>query len=93
MIEIPRVVAVVAEVGEGPEDLHESLGGAVVEDGGDGFFFGDVFPEGKEALAVFGGVVEVGIVEEGGEIVFLASHAEALEVDEEDFSLVDHEIL
>ena len=38
-------------------------------------------------------MVDVGIVEKRGEIVFLTSHAEALEVDDIRFALMEHEVL
>jgi len=38
-------------------------------------------------------MVHVGIVKEGGEVVFLAAHAEALEVDDEGLAIVKHQVL
>ena len=47
----------------------------------------------RSCFALAGGVVEVGVVEEGGEVVFLAAHAQALEVDEPDLVVLDEEVL
>jgi hypothetical protein len=91
--EIPFVALMMANVGESSEGLHEALGGAVLEDGLDGFFFGDVFPEVEEFASILGGVVHVGVVEKGGEVVFLTSHAEALKVDDPSLAIVKHEVL
>lgn len=90
--EIPLVVLIVAEVGECAEGLHEALGGTVLENGLDGLFFADFFPEVEELAAVLGGVIHVGVVEEGGEVIFLAAHTEALEVDDVDLVAVKHEV-
>jgi len=78
---IPFVVLVVEEVGEGAEGLHEALGGAVLENGLDRAFLTDFLPEIEHLFAILARVVHVGIVEKGGDVVFLASHTEALEVD------------
>lgn len=93
MLAIPVVFAIGDDVSVCAEGLHEALSGAAVEEGGFGAFVGDVFPEVEEFLAFFGGVVHVGIKDEGGEVVFLASAAQALEVDEIDFVVFDHEVL
>jgi len=69
------------------------LGGAVLEKRLDGFLFGHLLPEVEELAAVLDGVVHVGIVKEGSEIVFLAAHAEALEVDDEGLVIVQHQVL
>ncbi len=93
VLTIPVVLAVEGDVGEGTEGLHEALGGAFVEEGGFGAFVGDVFPEVEEFVAFVRGVVHVGVEDEGGEVVFLATAAESLEVDEEDLVVLDHEVL
>ena len=90
---VPIVVVVVHDVSEGAEGLHEALGGAVAEEGVDGAFVGDFLPEGEEAFDVFFGVVHVGIVEEGGEVVFLVAEAHALEVDEPGLAVVEEDVL
>ena len=90
---IPVVLVVVDDVAEGTEGLHESLGGTITEEGRDGEFFADLFPEIEEACDVFLGVVHVGIVEEGCEVVFLVAEAHALEVDEPGLVVVDEDIL
>ena len=91
--EIPLVVLIVSDVGKGTEDLHEALRSAVLENGLDGLFFTDVLPEVEELLPILGGVVHVGIVEEGGEVVFLTPHAESLEVDDVGLVILQHEVL
>jgi len=83
----------VTEIGKSAEGLHEALRGAVFENGLDGFLFADFFPEGEELGAFLRGVLHVWIVEQGGEVVFLAAHAEALEVDEIGLAVVEHEVL
>ena len=93
VLEIPVVVVVVHDVGKGAEGLHEALGGAVDEKGFDGEIAGDVFPEFEEFGDVFVGVVHVGIVEEGGEVVFLVAHTHSLEVDEPGLVVVQEDVL
>lgn len=93
MLEIPSVVLVVSEIGEGAESLHESLGRAIVEDGFDGLFLANLFPKIEKLSTIVGRVVHVGVVNQGGEIVFLSTHTQALKIDQEGGVVVEHEVL
>ena len=93
MLEVPFIPLAVEDVGVGTERLHEALGGTVPEEFGDGALFGYIFPEIEELFLFFLGVIEVGVVEQGGEIVLLASQAQALEVNEPGLLAVENDVL
>jgi len=93
LLKIPREIAIVTEICEGSEDLHESLGGAVPEKWFDGGVFSDVFPKLEHLVAILVGVIHIGIVEEGGQVVFLAAHAKSLKVDHKCLAVLEEEIL
>jgi hypothetical protein len=86
---------VAAQVAVGAEGLHEALGGAE-EEGfaelgeGEAAEIGVVL---EEFLALGAGEVDVGVVKEGGEVVFGEAEAEALVVDKPGAIFVDEDVL
>ena len=86
---------VAAEVSVGAQGLHKALGGAE-EEGFAEFGEGEAAEVGvvlEEFLTLGAGEVDVGVVEEGGEVVFGEAEAEALVVDEPGAVFVDEDVL
>lgn len=86
---------VAAEVSVGAEGLHEALGGAE-EEGFAEFREGEAAEVGvvlEEFFALGAGEADVGVVEEGSEVVFGEAEAEALVVDEPGAVFVDENVL
>tara|TARA_Y100000814_G_scaffold50857_1_gene31530 strand:+ start:189 stop:680 length:492 start_codon:yes stop_codon:yes gene_type:complete len=90
---IPFISPAVKDVGVGAQRLHQALNGAVSEKLGHRAFLRDVLPEVEELLLLFFRVIEVGIIQEGGQIVLLPPEAKALEVDKPGFFAVEDDVL
>ena len=86
---------VATEVAVGTEGLHEALGGAE-EEGFAELGEGEAAEVGvvlEEFLALRAGEVDVGVIEEGGEVVLGKAEAEALVVDEPGAVFVNEDVL
>jgi hypothetical protein len=86
---------IAAEVSVGPQSLHETLGGA--EEEGFSKLGEREMPEVgiilQQLFALRAGERDVGIVKQGGEIVFGKTQAEALVIDEPSFVFVQQDVL
>jgi hypothetical protein len=86
---------IAAEVSVGPQSLHETLGGAE-EEGFSKLGEGEMPVVGiilQQLFALRAGERDVGIVKQGGEIVFGKTQAEALVIDEPSFVFVQQDVL
>jgi hypothetical protein len=86
---------IAAEVSVGPQSLHETLSGAE-EEGLSKFGEGEMPEVGiilQQLFALRASEGDVGIVKQGGEIVFGETEAEALVIDEPGFVFVEKDVL
>ena len=81
----------------GPEGLHEpldrSIPESVLESDPIQIPFREAIIKGQEFVALTAGKIDIGIAEEGTEVVEGVTETHPLEVDEKGFSITDHHIL
>ena len=90
---VPIKPLLVKEVGVGAQGLHQPLSSTITEKLGDGPLLGNLLPEIEKSVLILLGVIEVGVVNQGREIILLSPEPETLEIDDPCLSLVNDQVL